>query len=87
MEMSQGNSLYSYLKQTNTSFFFFYEIREQEDRTGPVWGAGSSGKREDVGRGCKKENMVQILCPHICKWKNDTRSNYSNSGEWEDKGE
>jgi hypothetical protein len=30
MEMSQGNSLCSYIKQTIMSFFFFYKIREQE---------------------------------------------------------
>jgi hypothetical protein len=38
MEMSQGNSLYSYLQQTKMSFFFFYKIREQEGRRGPAWG-------------------------------------------------
>jgi hypothetical protein len=39
METSQGNSLYSYLKQTKMSFFlFFYKIKEQEGRTGTVWG-------------------------------------------------
>jgi hypothetical protein len=36
MEISQGNSLYSYLKQTKISFFF--KNREQESKTGPVWG-------------------------------------------------
>jgi hypothetical protein len=30
MEMSQGNSLCSYFKQTKISFFFFYKIGEQE---------------------------------------------------------
>jgi hypothetical protein len=30
MEMSQGNSLYTYLKQKNV--FFFFKIREQEGR-------------------------------------------------------
>jgi hypothetical protein len=38
MEVPQGNSLYSYLKQPKMSFFFFYKIREQEDETGPAWG-------------------------------------------------
>jgi hypothetical protein len=43
IEMSQGNSLCSYLypKQAKyvISFFFsfsFYKIKEQEDRTGPI---------------------------------------------------
>jgi hypothetical protein len=30
-----------------------------------------------VGKDCKRVNMVQILCTHACKWKNDTCSNYS----------
>jgi hypothetical protein len=36
MEMSQGNSLCSYLKQTRMSFFFIYKIGEQEGRAGPA---------------------------------------------------
>jgi hypothetical protein len=67
MEMSQENSLYSYFKQTKLSFFFFYKIREQE-----VCGVGTSGKGEDVVKGCRRVNMVQILCTHVYKWKNDT---------------
>jgi hypothetical protein len=56
MEMLQGNSLYSYLKQTkNVIFFLFYKIREQEGRTGPVLGEfGTSGRGEDVGRRCRR---------------------------------
>jgi hypothetical protein len=50
-------------------FFFFYKIREQKVRTGPVWSVGNSGRGEDVGKGCGKVNMVQILCTHVCKWK------------------
>jgi hypothetical protein len=30
------------------------------------------GKGEEVGKGCKRMNMVQILCIHECKWKKDT---------------
>jgi hypothetical protein len=37
MEMSEGNSLYGYLKQTKMSvFFFFYKTREKESGTSPV---------------------------------------------------
>jgi hypothetical protein len=35
MEVSQGNSLYHYLKQTMP--FFFYKNRERESKIGPVW--------------------------------------------------
>jgi hypothetical protein len=47
--------MYSYLKQTKTSFFF------QKWRTG---GQNKSclGSRKDVQRGYKRVNMVQILC-------------------------
>jgi hypothetical protein len=40
MGMSQGNSLYSYLKQTKTDTVF-YKIKEQVGRTGPVYGVGT----------------------------------------------
>jgi hypothetical protein len=66
MEMSQGNSLCSYFKQTKIVIFFFYKIREQEGETGPVWGVGISGQVEDVGKGHGRVNMVQILCTHVC---------------------
>jgi hypothetical protein len=41
MEISQRNSLY--LKHPKMSFFFFYEIGEQEGRTGPAWGLVTVG--------------------------------------------
>jgi hypothetical protein len=42
MEVPQGNSLSSYLKQAKMSFLFpfFCEIREQEGGTGSALGAG-----------------------------------------------
>jgi hypothetical protein len=65
MEMSQGNSLHSYLKQTKMSFFFFfYKIREQEGGTGPVWRGWYQWEGEEVGKGCGRMNTVQILCTH-----------------------
>jgi hypothetical protein len=60
MEISQGNSLcsYLYLKQAKMSFliffsFFLYKIGEQEEGTGParggdvwkLWEAGSSREK------------------------------------------
>jgi hypothetical protein len=36
MEMSQWNTLYSYLKQTKMSYF--YKNGEQEGKTDTVWG-------------------------------------------------
>jgi hypothetical protein len=42
MEMSQGNSLHSYLKQAKMSFFFLFLLQNwrKEGRTGPAWGGG-----------------------------------------------
>jgi hypothetical protein len=45
MEMSQRNSLYSYLKQTEIPFF---KNREQEGKTGPVWGLAPMGEGRRV---------------------------------------
>jgi hypothetical protein len=40
---------------------------------GPIWvRVGTSGRGEEVGKVCRKVNIVQILCTHVCKWKNDT---------------
>jgi hypothetical protein len=42
--------MYSYLKQIKMPFIF-YRNGEQEDRTGPIWGVGISGREKDVGEG------------------------------------
>jgi hypothetical protein len=31
--------------------FFFFKNREQKDKTGSVWGAGTSGRGEDIRKG------------------------------------
>jgi hypothetical protein len=55
----------------NISFFsfFFYKIREQEGRKGT---AGNGGSVPVAGKGYRRVNAVQILCTHVCKYKNDT---------------
>jgi hypothetical protein len=48
----------------------------------PVWGVGTSRRREDMGKRHRKMNMLPILCTHVCKWKSETCWNYSrNEGE------
>jgi hypothetical protein len=71
--MSQGNSLCSYLKQAKCHFLNIFLL--QNWRTGGQsmaclgnWYQCS----EDVGKGGRSVNMVQILCTHVCKWKNET---------------
>jgi hypothetical protein len=87
MEISQGNSLCSYLKQTKMSFFFLlqnWRTWEQNRSYGGRWYQLGVGRRWGKGR----VNIMQILCTHVYKWENDTCWNYSrnrgrgNEGEW-----
>jgi hypothetical protein len=36
------------------------------------WVAGISGRGEDIRKGYKRVNMVEILGTHVYKWKNET---------------
>jgi hypothetical protein len=83
MEISQGNSpcSYLYLKLVKTSWFsflsfIFFLLQNQRkggrNRSHPgegdawhQWERGGSGER---GR---RKNMVQTMCTHVCKCKND----------------
>jgi hypothetical protein len=62
---------YLYLKQAKMSLFsfFLYKIGEQVLLGGERW----YQKEEGGGRkGCRRVNMLQVLCTHVCKCKNDT---------------
>jgi hypothetical protein len=37
-------------------------------------------EREDIKKECRKVNMMEILCTHIWKWRNETYWNYSRNG-------
>jgi hypothetical protein len=52
-----------------------------------VVGVGSSGRRENVGKGYRMVNIVQILRMHVCKWKNETCENSKNEVRGMDEGE
>jgi hypothetical protein len=55
------------------SFFSFYKIREQEDGTGLTWsGVGTNGNGEEMGKGYRRVNLVQIMCTHVYKQNNGT---------------
>jgi hypothetical protein len=49
---------------------------EQSGELVPV-GVGSG---EDLGKGCRRVNIVQILYTHVCKGENETCGNYSRNG-------
>jgi hypothetical protein len=57
MELSQGNTLYSYLKQIKMSFSF---TKLESRRTEQVLSesADTSGREEDVGKGYRSMNIV-----------------------------
>jgi hypothetical protein len=46
------------------SFFFFYKIGEQEVLSGGWY----QGGEEEVGKGCKRLNMLQIMCTRVCMY-------------------
>jgi hypothetical protein len=73
MEVPEGNTLCSYLKQAKmSSIFFSYKSGKQDGGTGPAWVSWHQWEGEEVGKGCKRVNMVQIKCTPVCRWKNDT---------------
>jgi hypothetical protein len=48
------------------SWFFFFQNGEQEGKTGPSWGFGTSGREEDIRKGYRRMNMVEIFT-QVCK--------------------
>jgi hypothetical protein len=58
MEMSQGNSLHNYLKQTKTSFFFFLPFTKLKNRRAEQVLSGELIKvGEDVGKEYRRVNV------------------------------
>jgi hypothetical protein len=70
VEISQGNSLYSYLYyKQKMILFFLFSTKLQNRRMAQVLpraGAGTSERGEEVGKGCRRVNTVQKLCTYIC---------------------
>jgi hypothetical protein len=69
------------------SFFYVTKLENKLGRTGPVEGAGKSKREKELGKELGMVNIVQILCTHVCKWKNDACLNYSSNGGRSPKGE
>jgi hypothetical protein len=68
--------LHNSCRVVNRKTFGSKNRRAEQIRSCLGWGVGIP-----VGKGCKKVNAVQILCTHVCKWKNDTCWNYSRNVE------
>jgi hypothetical protein len=61
---------------------FSNKSRELEGRTDPVWGGWYQWEGKDEGTGCRRVNIVQILCIHVCNGKRMRPAKYSsNVGE------
>jgi hypothetical protein len=45
--------------------FFFFKNKDQESKTGPVWGVDTSRKRESIRKGCGRVNVVEIVCTSV----------------------
>jgi hypothetical protein len=62
MEMFQGKTLYSYLKQKCLVFFSKMENREAKQVLSGGWYLWEGGGRKEEGR---RVNMVEMLCIHV----------------------
>jgi hypothetical protein len=73
MDLTLENSLLSYLEQTEMSFFFSFSFSKLENkRAKQVLSGGLVPVGREVWKGCRRVDIVQILCTHVCKWKNDS---------------
>jgi hypothetical protein len=67
MELFQGNQCITILNKQECHYFL------QKQRTGgnnrSCLGSWYQWEEEDVRKGSRRVNMVQILCTHVCKWK------------------
>jgi hypothetical protein len=43
----------------------FFKNSEQEGKTVPVCGSLHQWEGEDIRKGCRRVNMVKILCTHV----------------------
>jgi hypothetical protein len=72
--MSQRNSLIAILNKQKCLFFFLLKNqrigKQNRSRCGGR-GIGTCGRGEDIRKGCRRVNMVEILGTHVSKWKND----------------
>jgi hypothetical protein len=64
MEVPQGTS-----PSKHVIFFFFFSYTKSEVRTGPDGGMLVPVEGKEVGKGCSRVNMVQILHTHSVNGK------------------
>jgi hypothetical protein len=64
--------LCSYLKQAKMSFSFCLQNQRTEGQTRSCLRGRYQWEGEEVGKGDRRVNVVQILFTHVWKGKNDT---------------
>jgi hypothetical protein len=57
------------LKKAKLSFFFFLPNQKTGGQNRFCLGVGTSGRREEMWKGCKRVNMKKILCTHYVNGK------------------
>jgi hypothetical protein len=72
MKMSQRNFLCSYFKKQKCHFVSFTKLENRRAEHVLLGGYGISGRGEEGEKGSGRVNIVQILCTHVCKCRNDT---------------
>jgi hypothetical protein len=72
--VSQEIPCVTILNKQNCHFFFlsFAKLENRRVEQALPGEVDTSGRVEEVGKGCKKMNILQILCTQECKWKKDT---------------
>jgi hypothetical protein len=69
MEVPQESPYVAILNKKTMSFLFFYKIGERGQNRSCL-GCLPPVVAGDVGKESGRVNMVQILCTHVCNWKN-----------------
>jgi hypothetical protein len=72
LEVPKENPVSSYLDQTKMLFFSFTKPENKRAEQILPGGVGTSGSGEEVGKRCRRMDVVEILCTHVCKQKNET---------------
>jgi hypothetical protein len=63
----------------NQKCLLFFPKNRTDCKTGPVWGL-YQWEGGDYKESVEEVNMVEILCTHVWKWKNDTCWDHSRNG-------
>jgi hypothetical protein len=59
------------LSSTTKKIIFLQKWRTGRQK-GPVWKFCISVGGKDIKKECRRMNVVEVLCTHVCEWKNDT---------------